>query len=124
MKHPLYIDRVSYWALPGLNMVGSIADIDRNRIVSAILEVLGVTEAVMLSSSRKRSSVYSRQVVAYILRKKTNMTFNEIGVIIGGRDHTTVIHLVNAIKDQVEVDEAVRRRIFDIEVRVENKLSV
>jgi chromosomal replication initiator protein len=115
---------INYWVLPGLKGAPSKADMDRYEIVTAVLEILGVTEEVMLRRSQKRASVYSRQVVAYMLRKKTNMTLNEIGRVIGDRDHTTVIHLVNSIKGQVEVDEAVRRRIYDIEVRLENKLSV
>jgi chromosomal replication initiation ATPase DnaA len=115
--------RGSYWVQPGLptSISGSYGRVCR--IVKAILEVLGVEESMMLSKSRKRDSVFARQVVAYFLRENTQLTLRDIGLMLGDRDHTTVIHSIQTIRDQVAVDDRFRRRILEIGIRVENKLS-
>jgi chromosomal replication initiator protein len=113
----------SYWVQPGLptSISGSYSRV--SRIVKAILEVLGVEGSTMLSKSRKRDAVFARQVVAYFLRENTQLTLRDIGLMIGGRDHTTIIHSIQTIRDQVAVDDRFRRRILEIGIRVENKLS-
>ncbi len=47
--------------------------------------------------------VRARQVAMYVLKKDLKLTFVEIGNILGGRDHTTVMHGVEKVEKMVEV---------------------
>lgn len=51
------------------------------------------------SAKRDASLVKARQVAMYILRKEFGLSFVEIGNILGGRDHTTVMHGVDKMEN-------------------------
>ena len=43
--------------------------------------------------------VKARQIAMYILRKEFGMSFVEIGNMLGGRDHTTVMYGVDKVEN-------------------------
>jgi chromosomal replication initiator protein len=51
------------------------------------------------NKTRIRPIVEDRQIVMYFLRKKTNLSFQEIGNFCGGFDHATVLYAVRAIEN-------------------------
>ena len=53
------------------------------------------------SSKRDASLVKARQVAMYILRKEFGLSFVEIGNILGGRDHTTIMYGVDKMENQL-----------------------
>jgi chromosomal replication initiator protein len=62
--------------------------------------------------------VFPRQVLMYLLKRHTEMSLQEIGSFLGGRDHSTALHSINKIENLVIEDvktqqqiEALRRRI-------------
>jgi chromosomal replication initiator protein len=60
------------------------------------------------SKRRTKTVVYPRQVAMYLCRTLTDSSFPEIGRQFGGKDHSTVIHAVRLITDQVERDPQTR----------------
>jgi chromosomal replication initiator protein len=58
----------------------------------------------LLSKTRNASVVFPRQVAMYLARNLTDAKLHEIGLQFGGRDHSTVIHSYNKIRDVVEND--------------------
>jgi len=63
---------------------------------------------------RNASLVKARQVAMYLLQKELNLTLVEIGNQLGGRDHTTIIHGVDKIKNLVDKKEQVSEDILGI----------
>ncbi len=61
-------------------------------IIQAIVEEYQVDADFVTSKSRVRRFVDSRMILSYILYTYTGWTLTEIGTLLGGRDHTTVIH--------------------------------
>ncbi len=79
-------------------------------VVKIISEFYNISEESVYDKTRKKEVVKPRQVIMYILREDLNVSFPSIGDKIGGRDHTTVIHSCEKIKEdlknnQVLVDE-------------------
>jgi chromosomal replication initiator protein len=64
--------------------------------------------------TRKKEIVYVRQMIMYILREYFNISYPAIGKEIGGRDHTTVIHSYEKIKDYIKDDPNVTQEIEQI----------
>ncbi|HDR06240.1 MAG TPA: chromosomal replication initiator protein DnaA [Candidatus Coatesbacteria bacterium] len=58
----------------------------------------------LLSKTRNAAVVFPRQVAMYLARNLTDAKLHEIGLQFGGRDHSTVIHSYNKIRDAVEKD--------------------
>ena len=58
-----------------------------------------------------------------MLREETKLSFPEIGQKLGGRDHSTVIHACEKIKNEVSVDEPLKQELILIKERVYNQMS-
>ena len=83
---------------------------DPGRIkIDDILKVVGrhynVAKADLLSPRRARTVVVPRQIGMYLAKKLTSRSLPEIGRRFGGRDHSTVLHAVRKIDDQIRTDE-------------------
>lgn len=56
------------------------------------------------SRARTKSITDARHSAMYIAQKRTTATLSDIGLYFGGRDHTSVIHGIKKIKDQMQTD--------------------
>ena len=74
-----------------------------------------VSQQHVFSKSRKRDYVLVRQVSMYLAQKYTKMPASRIGQLIGGRDHSTVIHSCSAIEQRLKVDKAFQAEVSSIE---------
>ena len=55
-----------------------------------------VTKAEIRSNRRNRNVVFVRQFIAYWSTRLTNLSLPQIGRLMGGKDHTTILHGRNA----------------------------
>ena len=56
----------------------------------------GLTLEGFLHRSRKRPFAHARQEAAYLLALLTRLSLNQIGAVLGGYDHTTILHSIHA----------------------------
>ena len=69
----------------------------------------------MNSRSRKRELVVPRQVSMYLAQKLTNMPASRIGKLVGGRDHSTVIHSCSQVEARMKTDKSFNDELNSIE---------
>ena len=74
-----------------------------------------VSQQNIFSKSRKRDYVLARQISMYLAQKFTKMPTSRIGQLIGGRDHSTVIHSCSAVEQRLKVDKAFTEELNSIE---------
>ena len=84
-------------------------------ILEKVCQHFGVTQQQVVSKSRKRDYVQVRQVSMYLAQKYTKMPASRIGQLIGGRDHSTVIHSCSAIEQRLKLDKAFVEELNSIE---------
>ena len=89
---------------------------DGSRIkIDDILKIVGrhfnVGRTDLLSPRRARSVVVPRQIGMYLAKKLTARSLPEIGRRFGGRDHSTVLHAVRKIEDQIKTDDKLAREV-------------
>jgi chromosomal replication initiator protein len=63
------------------------------------------------AKTRSRSIARPRQIAMFLIRTLTTHSLPEIGEYFGGRDHTTVLHAVNKLEDEIEKSTETRRLI-------------
>lgn len=63
-----------------------------------------IDEELIYAKTRKKEIVRPRQLIMYILREDLHMSYPTIGQKLGGRDHTTVIHSYEKIKNNIKED--------------------
>lgn len=71
-------------------------------IVSIVADFYGIEKESIHQKTRRKEVVKPRQIVMYILREDFQMSFPTIGQKLGGRDHTTVIHSCEKIKNDIK----------------------
>lgn len=84
-------------------------------IVAATREYYKIPDALLKGKERSKEVSLCRQVAMYLLRKNTTLALNAIGIELGGRDHSTVIHATKAVEARLATDDAVRNDIVAIE---------
>ena len=84
-------------------------------IIEKVCQHYGVAQQHVFSKSRKREFVQVRQVSMYLAQKYTKMPASRIGQLIGGRDHSTVLHSCSAVEQRMKVDKAFLDDINSIE---------
>jgi chromosomal replication initiator protein len=50
----------------------------------------------------------------YLLRKETNASLPQIGEVLGGRDHTTVMYAIEKVAGDIETKTDLRKRVVHI----------
>ncbi len=73
-----------------------------DEIIRTLCNYYGLKPTQIKSSKREASLVKARQVAMYILRNELGLSFMEIGNLLGGRDHSTIMHGVDKIEGMLE----------------------
>lgn len=84
-------------------------------ILDTVCNHFNVTTTAVASRSRKRDYVTARQVSMYLAQKYTKMPASRIGKLVGGRDHSTVIHSCNQVEQRIKIDKAFCAEVSSIE---------
>jgi chromosomal replication initiator protein len=85
-----------------------------DRILRAICEHFEFKPLDLSSRRRPQALSFARQVAMYLLRQRTELSLSEIGALLGGRDHTTVLHGVRKIETEATEDSRVREHLSRI----------
>lgn len=89
-----------------------------DRIIEAAAEHYGVTPEEVRGRSRKRKYVLPRQAAMYLARKHTYMTLRDIGEEFGGRDHTTVMHAIDVVVNDLDYETSIGESVQEIEENI------
>ena len=84
-------------------------------IIEKVCNHYNVTANEVNSKSRKRELVVARQVSMYLAQKYTKMPTSRIGKLIGGRDHSTVLHSCTQVSERLKIDKSFSNEISSIE---------
>ncbi|MDO8661706.1 MAG: chromosomal replication initiator protein DnaA [Candidatus Omnitrophota bacterium] len=83
-------------------------------IQRCVAEEFGVTLAELKTKKRNKTIVLPRQVAMYLSRELTDLSLPEIGGLFGGKDHTTVLHSYNKIKEGLVNNFALQEKLEKI----------
>ena len=104
--------------------LSELLDTNRRKRVTpdAILREVAAFYSVDLRAlqgrGRSRNIVIPRQVAMYLLREETDSSLMEIGQLLGGRDHTTVMYGCEKIAEELNSDARLRQEIATIRERL------
>ncbi len=88
---------------------------DASAVTRRVAAEWGVTPEALASKRRTREIVEPRQVAMHLCRELLGMTLTDIGAAFGGRDHSTVIHGLERVRDAMASNPAFSGRIQRIE---------
>jgi len=71
-------------------------------IIQSVCDYYNVKPTQLKGPKRDASLVRARQTTMYLLKKELGLTYVEIGNVLGGRDHTTIMHGVEKVENMLE----------------------
>ena len=80
-------------------------------VVKTVAEFYNIEEQLIYDKTRKKEIIKPRQIIMYILREDFNISYPAIGEKLGGRDHTTVMHSCEKIKNDMKGDDVLIQEI-------------
>lgn len=101
------------------NYVKSVSrEVSVDYIQKTVCEFVGINMELLKENTRKREVVYARQISMYLAKKYTKNSLKEIGKHFGNKDHSTVIHSIQVVDNQLEVDKKFREDIDELKKRI------
>ncbi len=90
-------------------------------VATVVANFYNINERALYDKTRKKEVVKPRQVIMYLLREDFNTSYPYIGQKLGGRDHTTVIHAYEKIKQDIKGDSLLSQEIEQIRLMLYNE---
>ncbi len=106
--------------LQAQNAVRAILSDDRpipitfDRVMAEITTFYDVTTDEIISNKRLAKISLARKVCSYILKETSNMSYNAIGMELGGRDNSTIIYYHDDVSGMIKKDPSIKATIDDI----------
>ena len=78
----------------------------------AVADAFGLDEYLLVGRSRKASIVVARHACCFVLKERfPSLSLGQIAVLMGGRDHTTIIHALHATRRRMARDPVLRVKV-------------
>jgi chromosomal replication initiator protein len=86
--------------------------------LEAVATYFGIKTTAIKGPKRDRPLARPRQVFMYLCRTELGLTLDDIGGVLGGRDHTTIMHGVDTITQELSTNERLREAITGIKQKL------
>lgn len=87
-------------------------------IIEVVSEHCQISLEQMISKNRSNAVVRPRQIAMYLCKNMTDIPLETIGTLLGGRDHSTIIHGIKKITEEYETNETTRTLIETIKKKI------
>ncbi len=106
------------------NFVRSIShEVSIEFIQKTVCEYFEVPIDKLKEKTRKRNIVQARQLSMYLAKNYTKNSLKVIGKHFGGRDHSTVIHSCQMVKNLIDTDEGFKESVKELEKKIQLSMS-
>lgn len=82
--------------------------------IDAVCKYYQIGKRLILGDTRARQIARPRQMLMYLLRTQLGIPYEEVGRLVGDRDHSTVMHAVNKITQLATTDVHIREDMLKI----------
>lgn len=96
-----------------------------DEVIDIVCEHFNLQRAKVCGKPRYRYIVEARMIAAYLLRsdRHLNLSLSQIGDLLGGRDHSTVMHSVKQIDNLMSVIPEMEQRVREVFIKVYGNLN-
>jgi chromosomal replication initiator protein len=85
-----------------------------NDVIEKIAEFYEIDKSSIYEKTRRKEVVKPRQLIMFVLREDLGVSYPTIGQKLGGRDHTTVIHSCEKVKNDLKHDSILSQELNQI----------
>lgn len=91
-------------------------NISTKEVVKIVADFYKIEEESIYEKTRRKEIVKARQMIMYILREEFSVSYPLIGQKLGGKDHTTVIHSYEKIKNDLKKDPILVQELEQLKI--------
>lgn len=107
--------------LQSINTITPRSSLTTKSILQSVSEFFDTSLSDLTGACRKKELVMPRQIAMYLMREEVGSSYINIGNELGGRDHTTVIHACDKIKEALNHDNKIKQDITLLKQKIYNK---
>lgn len=96
------------------NKLAALQNVNHKQVLTSICEYFNISLGDLTGPKRQKELVLPRHLAMHILSEDLKMTVEKIGHILGGRDHTTVMHGRDRIKKLINTDREVQKIFIEV----------
>jgi chromosomal replication initiator protein len=85
-----------------------------DRVRQAVARAFNTNPEALQSKKRTKDLTVPRQVAMFLIKELFDVSLVEIGRMFGGRDHSTVIHSIAKVEEDMVADPAFRQRVEEL----------
>lgn len=104
-----------------VDLLPQVQHITPNKLIALVAAEWQTTVEALTGKSRTKHIAEPRQVAMYLLRHETNASLPQIGEVLGGRDHTTVMYGIDKIAGEILIKKDVERKVNKIKQQLHNQ---
>ena len=93
-------------------------EITSELIIEVVAEHYNLKTSDLASVTKKKTIAYPRQIAMYLCRELTNVPLVTVGELLGGRDHSTVIHGCEKISTELQTNEQLKSTIESLRKKI------
>ena len=94
-------------------------EITSDVIIEIVAEHYNLNRSELASPTKKKNIAYPRQIAMYLCREMTDVPLVTVGELLGGRDHSTVIHGCDRISTDLRTNEQLQSTIENLRKKIE-----
>ena len=113
MDSPVTLESISQ-VIDDLSSDAARHSIDPERIIEEVARYYKITSGDVLGRSRTQKIAQARQVGMYLLIYELELSPTQVGRLLGGRNHATVIHGAGKINGEINEDGQLRQDVLTI----------
>ncbi len=92
----------------------SNSKINPKHVISICAKHFNIKTGDLCGKSRKKELVQARHITAYLLLNEANLPLEEVGRLLGGRDHTSIMHARDKIHQDFSTNPQITKLINQI----------
>jgi chromosomal replication initiator protein len=96
------------------DLLPSRQNISADKVIELVAHEWQTTVDALLGRDRSQKIALPRQVAMYLLRKETDASLPQIGEVLGGRDHTTVMYAIQKIENDMTTMRDLEKRVASV----------
>ena len=97
-----------------LGYVDTNVDLSEKKILNKVASYFNLTTTQLVGNSHVKQITYARHISMYLMRDLMDLKFKRIGLIFGGKDHSTVMSAIQKVETMLKTDENLKQIITEL----------
>ncbi len=98
----------------------TLSNLDHKKVLSGINQYFNLKMADLMGPRRQKELVLPRHLAMFIMYEDCRLSMEKIGQILGGRDHTTILHGIEKIRHSIQRDREIQRLLVEVKQNLMN----